>query len=177
MRVGSGLDVHAFSSDSQRPLVLGGVVVPGAPGLAGHSDADVVAHALADALLGAAALGDLGSLFGVADPALAGADSLTLLRRVVDHLAVAGWRATNIDCTVVAARPRLATHRQAMRERLATVLNLPFASVSVKVTTTDGLGAVGRGEGIACWATCLISEAQEREGPSTAEAVASTGQT
>ncbi|MDQ4130221.1 MAG: 2-C-methyl-D-erythritol 2,4-cyclodiphosphate synthase [Actinomycetota bacterium] len=160
MRVGSGLDVHAFSGDTQRPLVLGGIVVPGAPGLAGHSDADVVAHALADALLGAAALGDLGSLFGVDEPDLAGADSLGFLVRVVDHLSVAGWRPANIDCTIVAARPRLAAHRQAMRERLASVLDLPVAAVSVKITSSDGLGAVGRGEGIACWATCLISESQ-----------------
>ncbi|MDP8960249.1 MAG: 2-C-methyl-D-erythritol 2,4-cyclodiphosphate synthase [Actinomycetota bacterium] len=163
MRIGSGLDMHAFSADLQRPLVLGGVVVPGAPGLAGHSDADVVAHALADALLGAAALGDLGSLFGVDDPALARADSLTLLRRVVDHVTAAGWRTANIDCTVIAERPRLDGHRQAMRERLAAVVNVPVTSVSVKVTSTDGLGAVGRGEGIACWATCLIVEGRERE--------------
>ncbi|MFN2557589.1 MAG: 2-C-methyl-D-erythritol 2,4-cyclodiphosphate synthase [Nitriliruptorales bacterium] len=158
MRVGSGLDVHAFSSDPQRPLVLGGVVVPGSPGLAGHSDADVVAHALADALLGAAALGDLGSVFGVDDPALAGAESLTLLGRVVAEVRLAGWRARNIDCTVVATRPRLAAHRQAIRERLASVLDLPVASVSLKITSSDGIGAVGRGEGIACWATCLIVE-------------------
>ncbi len=158
MRVGTGLDVHAFSSDWQRPLVLAGVVIPGAPGLAGHSDADVVTHALADALLGAAALGDLGSRFGVDDPALTGADSLSLLARIVDDLNLAGWRATNIDCTVVAERPRLAVHRQAMRERLAPVLDLPTAAVSLKITSSDGLGAVGRGEGIACWATCLIVE-------------------
>lgn len=158
MRIGSGFDVHTFSGDPQRPLVLGGVVVPGTPGLAGHSDADVVAHALADALLGAAALGDLGSMFGIDDPALAGADSLTLLRRVVDLLGTTGWRATNIDCTVIAERPRLAGHRKAIRERLAAVVDLPLSSVSVKVTSTDGLGAVGRGEGIACWATCLIAE-------------------
>ncbi len=163
MRIGSGLDMHAFSGDAQRPLVLGGVVVPGTSGLAGHSDADVVAHALADALLGAAALGDLGSLFGVDDPALVRADSLTLLRRVVDHLGAAGWRATNIDCTVIAERPRLTAHRQAMRERLASVVDLPLSSVSVKVTSTDGLGAVGRGEGIACWATCLISDGRDGE--------------
>lgn len=163
MRIGSGFDVHAFSGDWQRQLVLAGVVVPGATGLAGHSDADVVAHALADALLGAAALGDLGSLFGVDDPALARAESLALLRRVVHELAVAGWRAWNVDCTVVAQRPRLAAHRQAMRERLATAVDLPVSAVSVKTTSTDGLGAVGRGEGIACWATCLIVEAEERQ--------------
>ncbi len=156
LRVGSGLDVHAFSDDPQRPLVLGGVIVPEAPGLAGHSDADVVAHAVADALLGAAALGDLGSRFGLDDPALDRAHSLNLLRTVVDDLSVAGWRATNIDCTIVAARPPLAAHREAIRERLASATGLPPASVSVKVTSSDGLGAVGRGEGIACWASCLI---------------------
>lgn len=156
IRVGSGLDVHAFSDAVDRALVLGGVTIPDGPGLDGHSDADAVAHAVADALLGAAALGDLGARFGVDDPDVAGADSIELLRAVVADLADAGWRPANVDATVVAQRPRLAPHRAAMRERLADALELPLPAVSVKATTTDRLGSVGRGEGIACWAVCTI---------------------
>lgn len=164
MRVGSGLDVHAFSDDPARPLVLAGVRIDGAPGLAGHSDGDVVAHAVADALLGAAGLGDLGSAFGVDDPALAGADSLGLLRSVVDRVGAIA----NVDCTVVAQRPRLATHQPAMRARLAATLGLPEPRVSVKVTSTDRLGTIGRGEGIACWAVVLLEEGA-RSAPGAAE--------
>lgn len=158
VRVGSGLDVHSFGDDPGRPLVLGGVPVPGAPGLAGHSDADVVAHAVADALLGAVAAGDLGSRFGVDDPATAGADSLALLRSVVAGMRGDGWGVANVDCTVVARRPRLAGHRDAMRARLADALGVEVAAVSVKFTTTDGLGSLGRGEGIACWASVLVAD-------------------
>lgn len=157
-RIGSGLDVHAFSDDPRRPLVLCGVHVPEAPGLAGHSDADVGAHAIADALLGAAALGDLGDRFGVDRPEVAGAASLALLATVVADVAEAGFRVGNVDLTLVAARPRLAAHRQAMRESLARTLAVPVSAVAVKFTTTDGLGAVGRGEGIAGWATVLLLE-------------------
>ena len=156
VRIGSGIDVHPFDPSSSRPLVLAGVEVPGSSGLAGHSDADVVCHAVADALLGAVAAGDLGSRFGVDRPELAGAASTDLLRDVVDDLATDGWVVGNVDVTVVAQRPRLAAHRPAMRERLAAVLGVTVAEVSVKATTTDGLGAVGRGEGIACWATVLV---------------------
>lgn len=156
MRIGSGLDVHPFGDDPDRPLVLGGVEVPGAPGLAGHSDADVLAHAAADALLGAAALGDLGSRFGVDRPEVAGADSLGLLAEVVRDVAAAGYVLGNLDATVVAQRPRLAPHREAMRTNLAAVLDTSVDQVSVKFTTTDRLGAMGRGEGIAAWATCLL---------------------
>ena len=158
-RVGSGLDVHAFSDDPERPLVLGGVTIPGGPGLAGHSDADVVAHAVADALLGAAGLGDLGSRFGVDDPALAGVGSMHLLSRVVTDVLAAGWSTVNADCTVVAQRPRLADHLDDMRMNLRGALGVK--AVSVKVTSTDGLGAVGRGEGIACWAVCLLAGRSE----------------
>jgi 2-C-methyl-D-erythritol 2,4-cyclodiphosphate synthase len=158
-RIGSGLDVHAFDTDPARPLVLCGVRVPGGPGLVGHSDADVGAHAVADALLGAAALGDLGSRFGVDRPEVAGADSLKLLAAVVADVAAAGYRVGNVDLTLVAARPRLARHRQAMRDNLAEVLQLEPDAVSVKFTTTDGLGAVGRGQGIAGWATALLVRA------------------
>jgi 2-C-methyl-D-erythritol 2,4-cyclodiphosphate synthase len=156
LRIGSGLDVHPFSADPDRPLVLAGTVVPDGPGLEGHSDADVVCHAVADALLGAAALGDLGSRFGVDAPETAGADSTALLAVVVDDLAGAGWRVGNVDCTVVAQRPRLAGLREPMRTRLAEVLGTPTDAVSVKFTTTDRLGSIGRAEGIACWATVTV---------------------
>jgi 2-C-methyl-D-erythritol 2,4-cyclodiphosphate synthase len=156
LRIGSGLDVHPFGEDPERPLVLAGVHVPGAVGLAGHSDADVVAHAVADALLGAVGAGDLGSRFGVDEPATAGADSLGLLRAVVDDLRRDGWRVGNVDCTVVAQRPRLAGHRQRMRDNLGDALAVSSTAVSVKFTTTDRLGTLGRGEGMACWAVALV---------------------
>lgn len=155
VRVGTGLDVHPFGEEP-RPLVLGGVEVAGAPGLTGHSDADVVAHAVADALLGAVAGGDLGERFGVDEPATAGADSLGLLGALAADLGGAGWRVGNLDCTVVAQRPRLAGHREAMRSRLGGALGVAVDRVSVKLTTTDGLGSLGRGEGIACWAAVLL---------------------
>jgi 2-C-methyl-D-erythritol 2,4-cyclodiphosphate synthase len=153
MRIGQGYDVHAFSPDVDRPLVLGGVRIGGSPGLAGHSDADVVAHALADALLGAAGLGDLGRHFPSGDPAWAGADSIALLTEVVAKVAAAGYRVRNADCTVVAETPRLAPHTEAMAARLASALGAP---VSVKATSTDGLGSIGRGEGIASLAVVLV---------------------
>jgi 2-C-methyl-D-erythritol 2,4-cyclodiphosphate synthase len=153
VRVGMGFDVHAFSADPGRRLVLGGVELPGEQGLAGHSDADVVAHAIADALLGAAGLGDLGERFPDTDPAWREADSLDLLARVVADTAGAGWRAANVDCTVVLELPRLAPHRAQMQDRLATVVGAP---VTVKATRPEGLGALGRGEGVACWAVALV---------------------
>jgi 2-C-methyl-D-erythritol 2,4-cyclodiphosphate synthase len=156
IRVGSGLDVHPFSSDGERPLRLAGVEVPGAPGLEGHSDADVAAHAVADALLGACALGDLGSRFGVERPELAGADSLRLLAEVVADVGAEGYEVGNVDLTIVAQRPRLAAHRDQMRANLAGVLQVQVDRVSVKATTTDRLGTLGRGEGIAAWATCTV---------------------
>lgn len=165
MRVGSGIDVHRFGSDASRPLVIGGVQVPGAPGLEGHSDADVLAHAAADALLGAAALGDLGSRFGVDAPDTAGADSLRLLAEVARDVAAAGFGIANLDATVVARRPRLAPHRDAMRANLARVLEVDVGRVSVKFTTTDGLGALGRGDGIAAWVSCLLQPHDTGEGP------------
>jgi 2-C-methyl-D-erythritol 2,4-cyclodiphosphate synthase len=156
VRIGSGLDVHPFDEGADRPLVLAGVEVPDGPPLAGHSDADVAAHAVADALLGALALGDLGSWFGVDDPDVAGADSMGLLGAVVERLLADGWDVGNLDLTVVAQRPRLAAFREPMRERLADVLQVPVDAVSVKFTTTDRLGTLGRGEGIAAWATVLV---------------------
>jgi 2-C-methyl-D-erythritol 2,4-cyclodiphosphate synthase len=161
LRIGHGMDVHAFvAARQERPLVLCGVTIPGGPGLAGHSDADVGYHAVADALLGAAALGDLGSRFGVDRPATAGVDSGSLLAAVVADVAAAGWRPGNLDVTIVAQRPRLAGHRQAMRTSLAAVCHLDVDAVSVKFTTTDHLGAIGRGEGVLGLATCLLVAAQ-----------------
>ena len=156
MRVGSGFDVHAFSDDPGRQLVLGGVVIPDGPGLAGHSDADVVAHALTDALLGAAGLGDMGSHFGVEDPELAGVRSTELLERAA-ALVDERWRVSNVDLTIVAQRPRLAPWQPLVRATLAGLLGLHETDVSVKATSTDGLGSIGRGEGIACWAVCLLA--------------------
>ena len=147
-----GFDVHAFSADADRRLVLGGVTLDG-PGLAGHSDADVIAHAVADALLGAAGLGDLGEHFPDTDPAWAGADSLELLRQVVERVAAEGWRPANVDCAVVLERPRLAPHRRRMEEHLSSAVGAP---VSVKAGRAEGLGALGRAEGVACWAVALV---------------------
>jgi 2-C-methyl-D-erythritol 2,4-cyclodiphosphate synthase len=159
VRIGQGVDVHAFAAGSDaeaRPLVLGGVAIPGGPGLAGHSDADVVLHAVVDALLGAAALGDLGARFGTADPRYAGAPSSVFVAEAVRLLAEAGWSVGNVDCTVIAARPRLSEHREAMRASIADLLGVEAEAVSVKATTTDGLGFTGRGEGIACLAAALL---------------------
>ena len=153
-RVGLGFDVHPFSArDAGRPLVLGGVVLDGEPGLAGHSDADVVAHAVADALLGAAGLGDLGGLFPDSDPALAGADRMRLLGDVVDRLRQGGWVAVNVDCAVVLERPKLAPRRSAIEANLTAAVGAP---VSVKPKRAEGLGALGRGEGVACGAVALV---------------------
>lgn len=153
VRVGTGFDVHAFSGDPARRLVLGGVVVEAERGLAGHSDADVVCHAIADALLGAAGLGDLGQLFPDTDPAWRGADSTALLAQVVRLVVHEGWAVANVDCSVVLEAPRLAPHKPAMEARLREVAGAP---VSVKPKRAEGLGALGRGEGIACWAVALI---------------------
>jgi 2-C-methyl-D-erythritol 2,4-cyclodiphosphate synthase len=154
LRVGQGFDIHRFSGAPGRPLVLGGVIIDGVAGLAGHSDADVVAHALADALLGAVGLGDLGRHFPDTDPAWAGADSLALLAAVVSLVEGEGMQAVNADCTVVCERPRLAEHTQEMGLRLGAVLSAP---VSVKATRAEGLGALGRVEGIACLAVALVA--------------------
>jgi 2-C-methyl-D-erythritol 2,4-cyclodiphosphate synthase len=164
LRVGQGVDVHPFSDDPGRPLVLGGVTVTGegVRGLAGHSDADAVAHALADAVLGAAGLGDLGRHAPDTDPALAGADSLGILARTVGLARAAGWVPVNADCTVVAEAPRLAPHVGAMAERLGRVLGAP---VNVKATRAEGLGALGRAEGIGCTAVVLLAESDG--GPAT----------
>ncbi|MPZ71779.1 MAG: 2-C-methyl-D-erythritol 2,4-cyclodiphosphate synthase [Nitriliruptorales bacterium] len=156
MRVGQGIDVHVFSDDPDRPLVLGGVIVPEGPGLAGHSDADVLLHALTDALLGAAALGDLGTVFGSDDPRYAQAPSSVFVGEALRRAGQAGWRLVNADCTIVAQRPRLAAHRVYIADGLHRVLGVTPGTVSVKSTSTDGLGMIGRGEGIACLAVALL---------------------
>jgi 2-C-methyl-D-erythritol 2,4-cyclodiphosphate synthase len=160
MRVGQGIDVHAFSDDPDRPLVLGGVVISGdgVSGLAGHSDADAVSHAIADAVLGAAGLGDLGRHMPDTDPVWEGADSIGILLRVVALAAAAGWVPVNADCTVVAERPRLAPHVETMAARLGAALGAP---VNVKATRAEGLGALGRAEGIACTAVVLLAAATD----------------
>jgi 2-C-methyl-D-erythritol 2,4-cyclodiphosphate synthase len=151
IRVGLGFDVHAFGGDG--PLVLGGVTIDDAPGLVGHSDADVVAHAVADALLGAAGLPDLGTLFPASDDRYRGASSIGLLQEVMTRVAAAGWQVANVDVVVAAEQPRLAPHIAAMSGTLAEVLGAP---ASVKPKRAEGIGAVGRGEGIAAWAVALL---------------------
>ncbi len=153
LRVGQGFDIHPFGDDPTRKLVLAGVHVEGR-GLRGHSDGDVICHAVADALLGASGLGDIGTLFPDTDPSFAGADSLALLGRVVEKISLE-WRPVNVDCTVIAETPRLASYREAMERTLAALLTAP---VSVKAKRGEGLGALGRQEGIACIAVALIEE-------------------
>jgi 2-C-methyl-D-erythritol 2,4-cyclodiphosphate synthase len=153
VRIGQGVDIHRFSDDPHRPLVLGGVVIEGGRGLAGHIDADADCHAVADAVLGAVGLGDLGRHFPDTDPEWEGADSLSLLREVVRLAAAEGYGCANADCTVVAEAPRLAPHTDAMAAALSGVLGAP---VSVKATRAEGLGALGRAEGIACLAVVLM---------------------
>ncbi|MCH7836875.1 MAG: 2-C-methyl-D-erythritol 2,4-cyclodiphosphate synthase [Chloroflexi bacterium] len=154
MRTGIGYDIHPF--EQGRPLVLGGVTIPHEAGLAGHSDADVLAHALIDALLGAAALGDIGRHFPPDDPSYRDANSLDLLRRAVELVAKAGYRAVNVDATVIAEAPKLSPHIDAMRAALADALGLDVGAVSVKATSSERLGPVGRGEGIAALAVALL---------------------
>ena len=156
IRVGQGIDVHAFSDDADRLLVLGGVIIPEGPGLAGHSDSDVVLHALTDALLGAAALGDLGTLFGTDDPRYADAPSSVFVSEALRRVGQAGWRLSSADCTIIAQRPKLAPHRVRIADGLHQVLGVHPGTVSVKSTSTDGLGAIGRGEGIACMAVVVV---------------------
>ena len=158
VRVGQGFDVHPFTDDPARVLVLGGVTFPGERGLAGHSDADAVAHAVTDALLGAAGLGDIGQHFPDTDPALAGADSIELLRRAVADVRAAGWAPGNVDCTVVLEAPKLAPRRAELEARLSDAVGAP---VTVKGKRAEGLGALGRAEGIACFAVALVEQGSE----------------
>jgi 2-C-methyl-D-erythritol 2,4-cyclodiphosphate synthase len=162
-RVGIGYDSHRFGESGGR-LVLGGVHVPGEPGLLGHSDADVVAHALADALLGAAGLGDIGDHFPDDDPRWTDADSIALLGDVTGKLADRGWRPVSADLTVVAERPRLGPLKDAMAERLAGALGVERSRVNVKASTNERMGFIGRGEGIAAIAVAQIERAPAAAG-------------
>lgn len=165
LRVGQGFDIHPFADAADRPLVLGGVVVPGWRGLAGHSDADVVAHALADAVLGAAGLGDIGTHFPADRPEWAGADSLGLLARSVAMAGADGWRPVNAHCTIIGEQPRLATYLAPMAARCGDVVGAP---VAVTAKRAERLGALGRVEGMACLAVVLLAGApgaEQRQGP------------
>jgi 2-C-methyl-D-erythritol 2,4-cyclodiphosphate synthase len=154
MRIGSGYDVHAFVES--RPLILGGVTVPFDRGLAGHSDADVLTHALMDALLSAMRLGDIGAHFPDSERAFAGADSIRLLEHVARLMSEEGWLLVDADTVLVLERPRVAPYRDEMRSRLATALGVPVDRVGVKATTTEGLGFAGREEGVAAFAVVLL---------------------
>ena len=156
VRIGHGYDVHRLVEG--RKLILGGVEIPYERGLLGHSDADVLTHAVMDALLGACALGDIGHLFPDSDPAYAGADSLRLLDEVVFRLHAQGFREGSVDATVLAQAPKLAPHLPAIRRNLADRLQVPLSRVSVKATTEERLGFTGAGEGMAAHAVCLVEE-------------------
>ncbi|MGN0485752.1 MAG: 2-C-methyl-D-erythritol 2,4-cyclodiphosphate synthase [Acutalibacteraceae bacterium] len=156
MRIGHGYDVHRLVEN--RKLILGGVEIPFEKGLDGHSDADVLLHAISDALLGAAALGDIGKFFPDNDPAYEGADSLVLLRKVCGKLSDEGYTIINIDATVLAQRPKLRPFIDLMRENIAAACGIEADAVSVKATTEEGLGFSGRGEGIAAHSVCLIEK-------------------
>lgn len=161
-RVGAGYDIHRFGA--ARPLVLGGVYVPYDMGLIGHSDADVVLHALIDALLGAAGLGDIGARFPPDDPRYRDADSGALLRQVVVELRRTGFEPVNVDVTVIAERPRIAPHAAAMRRAIAAALGLTPEQVSVKAKSNEGLDAVGQGEALAAWAVALVRRLPDAPG-------------
>jgi 2-C-methyl-D-erythritol 2,4-cyclodiphosphate synthase len=154
LRIGLGVDAHAFGEGI--PLVLGGVTLDHPQGLVGHSDGDVVAHALTDALLGAAGLGDIGALFPSDDERYRGADSLALLAEAYGQVRGAGYELVNADCVLIGEAPRVAPHREAMRVRLADALGVPSERVNVRATTTDGIGFTGRREGLAAQAVALL---------------------
>ncbi|MDO4595617.1 MAG: 2-C-methyl-D-erythritol 2,4-cyclodiphosphate synthase [Coriobacteriaceae bacterium] len=154
LRIGHGYDVHRLVEG--RRCVIGGVDIPHDRGLLGHSDADVLAHALADAILGACRAGDIGKLFPDTDPAYEGADSMVLLARVMEHARGLGFELVDADCTVAAQEPKIGPHREAMRANLAHALGVDVGSVGVKATTTEGLGWEGEGAGVGAWAVCLL---------------------
>lgn len=157
-RVGIGYDIHPVAPEGEnRPLILGGIPFPGERGLAGHSDADVIVHALCDALLGALAMGDLGQHFPDTSPAWKGASSLKLLEKVVEKLHAKGWRPSNADVTLVAERPKIAPLAGEMRTALARALGTNASAISIKATRPEGLGALGAGQGIACLAVAMVT--------------------
>jgi 2-C-methyl-D-erythritol 2,4-cyclodiphosphate synthase len=157
LRIGLGVDAHAFSDGV--PLVLGGVAIESPRGLAGHSDGDVIAHALIDALLGGAGLGDIGSLFPPGEPEWEGASSLDLLRRAAAQVHEAGWELVNADCVLIGEEPRIAPLREQMRECLAEAVGVDAERINVRATTTDKLGFTGRGQGLAAQAVVLVKPA------------------
>lgn len=159
MRIGSGYDVHRLVED--RKLIIGGVEIPYEKGLLGHSDADVMTHAVMDAMLGAAALGDIGRHFPDSDDRYKGISSMELLREVGDKIAQKGYRVGNIDATIIAQRPKIAAHIPAMRENIARVLGIDIDRINVKATTEEGLGFTGEGLGIAASAVCLLEEMED----------------
>jgi 2-C-methyl-D-erythritol 2,4-cyclodiphosphate synthase len=154
LRVGQGFDVHPFADGPERPLVLGGVVIPGERGLAGHSDADVIAHAVTDALLGAAGLGDIGQHFPDTDARWSGADSVALLAEVARLVRAAGWEPGNVDCTVVLDQPKVAPHREAMQLALSAAVGAP---VTVKGKRTEGMAGPGSPLGVSCFAVAVVT--------------------
>ena len=156
MRIGQGFDVHAFAEE--RKLIIGGVTIPYERGLLGHSDADVLLHAICDALLGAAALGDIGKHFPDTDPRYRGADSRALLRHVASLIKKQGYQVSNVDATIIAQAPKMAPHIAAMMENIAMDLGIAADRVNVKATTTEKLGFTGREEGIAAQAVCLLTD-------------------
>jgi 2-C-methyl-D-erythritol 2,4-cyclodiphosphate synthase len=162
LRIGLGVDAHAFSDGVA--LVLGGVEIDSPRGLAGHSDGDVIAHALIDALLGAAGLGDIGSLFPPGEPEWEGAASLDLLRRAAAQARDAGWEPVNADCVLIGEEPRIAPLREQMRKRLAEAVGVDAGRINVRATTTDKLGFTGRGEGLAAQAVALVRQAGQAVG-------------
>jgi 2-C-methyl-D-erythritol 2,4-cyclodiphosphate synthase len=162
LRVGFGYDVHRLVAD--RPLILGGVTIPFALGLAGHSDADVLSHAIGDALLGAVAAGDLGRHFPDTDPKFKGISSLLLLAEIVAMVHQRSYRVSNVDATIVAQAPKLAPHIPAMRHHLAKVLQIPEEDLNLKATTTEGLGFTGQGQGMAAYAVVLVCRETETAG-------------
>lgn len=155
LRIGQGMDVHAFAPD--RKLIIGGVDIPHHQGLDGHSDADVLTHAVMDALLGAARAGDIGKLFPPDDPAYEGADSIKLLQHVADHVRSLGFEIVDVDSVIAAQAPKLSPHRDQMRRNLADAMGIPVENVGVKATTTEHLGFEGREEGISATAVCLLA--------------------
>jgi 2-C-methyl-D-erythritol 2,4-cyclodiphosphate synthase len=161
-QIGLGVDAHAFADGV--PLVLGGVEIDSPRGLAGHSDGDVIAHALIDALLGAAGLGDIGSLFPPGEPEWEGASSLDLLRRAATQVRDAGWEPANADCVLIGEQPRIAPLREQMRRRLAEAVGVGAERINVRATTTDKLGFTGRGEGLAAQAVALVRQAGQAVG-------------
>lgn len=161
-RVGHGYDLHRLVAD--RPLILGGVIIPHDRGLLGHSDADVVLHALCDALLGALAQPDIGELFPDTDPQWKGAESRVFLDEALRRVAAQGYAISSVDLTVHAQQPRLRAHKAAIRTRLAELLAIPPDRIGLKATTNEGLDAIGRGEAIACWAVVLLAHRGGRAG-------------